>query len=41
MKLLKEIKDMVSLMGCAVIFVALLAITLKLVAIVWNFIMAW
>ena len=41
MKLLKELKDLVSLMGCAVVFVALLAITIKLIAIVWNFIMAW
>lgn len=41
MKLLKEIKDLASLMGCAVVFVALLAITVKLIAIVWHFIMAW
>ena len=37
MKLLRELKDLVSLMGCAVVSVALLAITLKLIAIVWNF----
>lgn len=41
MKLLKEIKDLISLMGCAVVSVALLAITVKLIAIVWHFIMAW
>lgn len=41
MKLLKELKDLVSLMGCAIVSVALLAITLKLIAIVWSTIMAW
>ena len=41
MKLLKELKDLVSLMGCAVVSVALLAITLKLIAIVWSTVMAW
>lgn len=41
MKLLRELKDLVSLMGCAVISVALLAITLKIIAIVWSTIMAW
>lgn len=41
MKLIKELKDLVSLMGCAVVGIALLAITVKLIAITWNFIMAW
>lgn len=41
MKLLKELKDLVSLMGCMIVSVALLAITIKLIAIVWNFIMVW
>ena len=41
MKLLEELKDLVSLMGCAVVSVALLAITLKIIAIVWSTIMAW
>nr|DAJ55057.1 MAG TPA: hypothetical protein [Caudoviricetes sp.] len=41
MKLLKELKDLISLMGCMIVSVALLAITTKLIAIVWNFIMAW
>lgn len=41
MKLLKELKDFVSLIGCAVVSVALLAITIKLIAIVGNFIMSW
>ena len=41
MKLLKELKYLVSLMGCMIVSVALLAITIKLIAIVWNFIMSW
>lgn len=41
MRLIKELKDLVSLMGCAVVSVALLAITVKLIAIIWHFIMAW
>lgn len=41
MKLLKELKGLVSLMGCMIVSVALLAITIKLIAILWNFIMAW
>lgn len=41
MKLIKEFKDAISLMGCAVVSVALLAITVKVIAIVWNFIMSW
>lgn len=41
MKLIKEFKDAISLMGCAVVSVSLLAITVKVIAIVWNFIMSW
>ena len=41
MKLLQELKDLVSLMGCTVVSVALLAITIKLIAIVWTTIMSW
>lgn len=41
MKLLKELKYLVSLMGCMIVSVALLAITIKLIAIVWHFIMSW
>lgn len=39
MKLLKELKDLFSLMGCAVVFVAILAITLKIIMFVWSTIM--
>lgn len=41
MKLIRELKDLVSLMGCMIVSVALLAITIKLIAIIWKFIMAW